>query len=46
MLALNSIREFRTRPLRTLLTLAGVAVTTAMLADMLMLGRGITRSFG
>ena len=45
MLALNSIREFRTRPLRTLLTLAGVAVTTAMLADMLMLGRGITRSF-
>ena len=46
MLALNSIREFRTRPLRTVLTLAGVAVTTAMLADMLMLGRGITRSFG
>ena len=46
MLALNSIREFRTRPLRTLLTLLGVAVTTAMLADMLMLGRGITRSFG
>ena len=46
MLALNSIREFRTRPLRTLLTVAGVAVTTAMLADMLMLGRGITRSFG
>lgn len=46
MLALNSIREFRTRPLRTLLTLAGVAVTTAMLADMLMLGRGMTRSFG
>jgi len=45
MLALNSIREFRTRPLRTLLTLAGVAVTTAMLADMLMLGRGITQSF-
>ena len=38
MLALNSIREFRMRPLRTLLTLAGVAVTTAMLADMLMLG--------
>ena len=46
MLALNSIREFRQRPLRTILTLAGVAVTTAMLADMLMLGRGITRSFG
>ncbi len=46
MLALNSFREFRTRPLRTLLTLAGVAVTTAMLADMLMLGRGITQSFG
>lgn len=46
MLALNSIREFRTRPLRTLLTVAGVAVTTAMLADMLMLGRGMTRSFG
>lgn len=46
MLALNSIREFRMRPLRTLLTVAGVAVTTAMLADMLMLGRGMTRSFG
>lgn len=46
MLALNSIREFRMRPLRTLLTLAGIAVTTAMLADMLMLGRGITQSFG
>lgn len=45
MLALNSIREFRTRPLRTVLTLAGVAVTTALLADMLMLGRGITQSF-
>ena len=45
MLALNSIREFRIRPLRTLLTVAGVAVTTAMLADMLMLGKGITQSF-
>lgn len=45
MLALNALREFRTRPLRTVLTLAGVAVTTAMLADMLMLGRGMTDSF-
>lgn len=46
MLARNSVREFRMRPLRTVLTVAGIAVTTAMLADMLMLGRGITQSFG
>ncbi|MCY4400912.1 MAG: ABC transporter permease [Gemmatimonadetes bacterium] len=46
MLALNSIRELRHRPLRTLLTMAGVAVSTAMLADMLMLGGGIQESFG
>ncbi len=45
MLAVNAVREFRVRPLRTVLTLAGIAVTTAMLADMLMLGRGIRRSF-
>lgn len=46
MLARNSIRELRYRPLRTLLAVAGVAVATAMLADMLMLGAGIQRSFG
>ena len=46
MLARNSIRELRHRPLRTLLTVAGVAVSTAMLADMLMLGGGIQQSFG
>ena len=45
-LARNSIRELRHRPLRTLLTVAGVAVATALLADMLMLGGGIRRSFG
>lgn len=45
-LARNSIRELRYRPLRTLLTLVGVAVATAMLADMLMLGGGIQQSFG
>ena len=46
MLALNSVRELRHRPLRTLLTVAGVAVSTAMLADMLMLGGRIQESFG
>ena len=46
MLARNSIRELRYRPLRTLLAVAGVAVSTAMLADMLMLGGGIQQSFG
>lgn len=46
MLARSSIRELRLRPLRTVLTVAGVAVATAMLADMLMLGGGIQRSFG
>ena len=46
MLALNSIRELRYRPLRTALTLGGVTVATAMLSDMLMLGGGIQRSFG
>ena len=46
MLARSSVRELRLRPLRTVLTVAGVAVATAMLADMLMLGRGIQRSFG
>ena len=46
MLALNSIRELRYRPLRTALTVGGVTVATAMLSDMLMLGGGIQRSFG
>ena len=45
-LARNSIRELRHRPLRTALTVAGVAISTAMLADMLMLGGGIQESFG
>ncbi|MYH53913.1 MAG: ABC transporter permease, partial [Gemmatimonadetes bacterium] len=46
MLARNSVRELRVRPIRTALTVAGVAVSTAMLADMLMLGGGIQQSFG
>lgn len=46
MLARNSVRELRVRPIRTVLTVAGVAVSTAMLADMLMLGGGIQQSFG
>ena len=46
MLARNSVRELRVRPIRTLLTVAGVAVATAMLADMLMLAGGIQQSFG
>lgn len=45
MLALNAIRQLRYRPLRTVLTVGGVAVATAMLSDMLMLGGGIQRSF-
>lgn len=45
MLALNAIRQLRYRPLRTALTVGGVAVATAMLSDMLMLGGGIQRSF-
>ncbi|MCG8466797.1 MAG: ABC transporter permease [Gemmatimonadetes bacterium] len=45
MLARTSLRELRHRPLRTALALTGVAVATAMLVDMLMLGGGIQRSF-
>jgi len=45
MLARYSVRELLHRPLRTCLALLGVAVATAMLVDMLMLGSGIQRSF-
>jgi len=45
MLARYSIRELAHRPLRTCLAFVGVAVATAMLVDMLMLGSGIQRSF-
>lgn len=38
-------RELVRHPLRTALAAAGVAVATAMLVDMLMLGGGIQRSF-
>lgn len=40
-----SWRELVRHPLRTTLAAAGVAVATAMLVDMLMLGGGIQRSF-
>lgn len=40
-----SRRELARHPLRTALAAAGVAVATAMLVDMLMLGGGIQRSF-
>lgn len=40
-----SWRELVRHPLRTSLAAAGVAVATAMLVDMLMLGGGIQRSF-
>ena len=40
-----SWRELARHPLRTVLAAAGVAVATAMLVDMLMLGGGIQRSF-
>lgn len=40
-----SWRELVRHPLRTALAAAGVAVATAMLVDMLMLGGGIQRSF-
>lgn len=45
MLARTSFRELAHRPLRTFLALAGVAVSSAMLVDMIMLGSGIERSF-
>lgn len=40
-----SVRELLHHPLRTSLAVAGVAVATAMLLDMLMLGTGLQRSF-
>lgn len=45
MLARYSVRELLHHPLRTSLAVAGVAVATAMLLDMLMLGAGLERSF-
>jgi putative ABC transport system permease protein len=44
-LARYSARELLHHPLRTSLAVAGVAVATAMLLDMLMLGTGLERSF-
>ncbi len=45
MLIEHAWRELRRHPGRTLLALAGVAVSTAMLLDMLMLSGGIQESF-
>lgn len=45
MLFRTSARELLHHPLRTTLAVAGVAVATAMLLDMLMLGAGLQRSF-
>lgn len=45
MLVRYSARELLHHPLRTSLAVAGVAVATAMLLDMLMLGTGLRRSF-
>jgi len=45
MLLGHAWRELRRHPGRTLLALAGVAVSTAMLLDMLMLSSGIRESF-
>lgn len=45
MLLEQAWRELRRHPGRTLLALAGVAVSTAMLLDMLMLSQGIRESF-
>ena len=45
MLFEHAWRELRRHPGRTLLALAGVAVSTAMLLDMLMLSDGIQESF-
>jgi len=43
--ARTSLRELAHKPLRTALALTGVAVSTAMLVDMIMLGSGIETSF-
>ncbi len=40
-----ALRNLRRHPMRSGLALAGVAVTTAMLLDMVLLSRGIERSF-
>ncbi len=41
-----ALRNLARHPLRTALTVLGVAVTSAMLLDMVMLGGGLDRSFG
>jgi putative ABC transport system permease protein len=40
-----SFKSLRRRPLRTVLSLAGIAISAAMLLDMVMLSGGIERSF-
>jgi putative ABC transport system permease protein len=46
MRALWGIRNLGRHPLRTALSLAGIAVASAMLLDMVMLSGGLERSFG
>lgn len=46
MLFRTSYRELLRHPLRTTFAVLGVAVATAMLVDMLMLGSGLEQSFG
>ena len=45
MSALGGVRQLRRHPLRTALAVAGIAVASAMLLDMVMLSGGIDRSF-
>jgi putative ABC transport system permease protein len=45
MLLVRALRGLRRHPLRTGLSLLGVAVSTALLLDMVMLGGGLERSF-
>ena len=42
---LTAVKNLHRHPLRTALSLLGIAVTSAMLLDMVMLGGGIERSF-
>ncbi len=42
---MNPLRNLARHPVRTALALAGIAVTTAMLLDMVLLAGGIERSF-
>lgn len=43
---MNPLRNLTRHPVRSLLALAGIMVTTAMLLDMVLLAGGIERSFG